>query len=259
MVRQIERLSYKKISTIIKQGNYADGGGLYLQVSRFRTKSWVFRFTLKKTSREMGLGPLHAVTLSEARLKAEKCRKQVHEGIDPIEKRRKKISAKVLKSAKISAVNRARNHENSFNKIVSAIRDELEPHNMLNAAVSSITQVLNITGCRIYRRNKDDEFCTAAEYGDCKKIKFLELKLTKFSARKKLVDLDIGGFKFLAAATNYRKRVNGAISIWRYSNGKAWDKRHYSLIKEIANQLGIANEQLSNHERIIALSRTISC
>jgi diguanylate cyclase (GGDEF)-like protein len=258
MVRKIERLSHKKIFMKLKQGNYADGGGLYLQVSRFKTKSWVFRFTLKKISREMGLGPLHTVTLAEARLKAKNCRTLLHDGIDPIEKRRKKISANALKSTKMSTVYLARNHENSLNKIVSAIRDELEPHNMLNAAASSTTHVLNIAGCRIYRRNKEDEFCTAAEFGECKKIKFLEFKLTTFSASEKLVDLDIGDFKFLAAATNYRKRINGAISIWKYSNGKPWDKKNYSLIKEVANQLGIANEQISNHERIIALSRTDS-
>jgi diguanylate cyclase (GGDEF)-like protein len=258
MLRKINRLSHKKVLTKIKQGNYADGGGLYLQVSRFKTKSWVFRFTLKKISREMGLGPLHTVTLAEARLKAENCRKQLREGIDPIEKRRKKLSAKARKSAKVGSVFRARNHENYFNQIVSAIRDELEPHNMLKAAASSTTHVLNIAGCRIYRRNKDDEFCTAAEYGDSKKTEFLEFKLATFSASENLFDMDIGNFKFLAAATNYRKRINGAISMWKYSNGKPWDEVHYSLIKEVANQLGIANEQISNHERIIALSRTDS-
>jgi hypothetical protein len=35
----------------------------------------------------MGLGPLHTVSLAEARLEAEKCRKQLREGIDPIDHR----------------------------------------------------------------------------------------------------------------------------------------------------------------------------
>ena len=45
----------------------ADGGGLYLQISAYDTKAWIYRFTLDGTARQMGLGPLHTVTLAEAR------------------------------------------------------------------------------------------------------------------------------------------------------------------------------------------------
>lgn len=129
---------------------------------------------------------------------------------------------------------------------------------MLNAAVLKTTQVLDIAGCRIYRRNNDDEFCTAAEFANTKEVEFLDFKLATFSESEKLVNLGIGNLKFLAAATNYRKRINGAVCIWRDSNRKPWDEDHYLLIKDVANQLGIANEQISNHERILALSRTDS-
>ncbi len=258
MGRKFNRLSLEKIATTVKQGNYADGGGLYLQVSGFKTKSWIFRFTLNKFKREMGLGSLNTISLSKARLKARKCRKQLSDGIDPIESRREKISTKNYLSNKIINLNKNYLHEKKLNNIVSAIRDELEPNNMLNAAVSATTRFLDIAGCRIYRRNKDDDFCTAAEYGIAKEIEFLEFKLKTFNTNKKLVDLEIGNFKFLAAATNYRKRINGAISIWKFSSENQWNEDDYLLIKYVANQLGIANEQISNHERILALSRTDS-
>ena len=67
---------------------HADGGGLYLQPAGFDTKSWVFRFTLDKKTREMGLGPIHTISPFEARAEAEKCRKLVREGLDPIEQRK---------------------------------------------------------------------------------------------------------------------------------------------------------------------------
>jgi hypothetical protein len=35
------------------------GGGLYLQVSKWRTKAWLFRFELDGQERQMGLGPLN--------------------------------------------------------------------------------------------------------------------------------------------------------------------------------------------------------
>ena len=66
---------------------YADGGGLYLQVTSSGAKSWIFRFSLRGRAREMGLGPLNAVTLAQARVQAEECRRQRHQDIDPIEAR----------------------------------------------------------------------------------------------------------------------------------------------------------------------------
>ena len=62
----------------------------------------------------------------------------------------------------------------------------------------------------------------------------------------------------MTAATNYRQRINGAISIWKPAGDNPWDDDHLLLISDIANQLGIANEQISNHERILALSGTDS-
>jgi integrase len=66
---------------------YADGGGLYLQVTE-RGASWIYRYMLNKRAREMGLGPLALFGLSEARAKALDARRLRHEGIDPIEARK---------------------------------------------------------------------------------------------------------------------------------------------------------------------------
>ena len=64
MARSLNKFSAREVQTITKPGRYADGGGLYLQVSRFGTKSWLFRFTLSGKSRQMGLGPIHTVSYS---------------------------------------------------------------------------------------------------------------------------------------------------------------------------------------------------
>jgi len=47
----------------------------------------------------MGLGPLHIVTLAEAREKARECRRLRHEGIDPIEARNAKRAEESLTAA----------------------------------------------------------------------------------------------------------------------------------------------------------------
>lgn len=91
MPRTLHRLS----SLVIKNaqvGMHADGGGLYLQVTRTAmgrlNKSWLFRYAVGKRERQMGLGALAEVTLADARLKANECRRERSQGIDPIEARR---------------------------------------------------------------------------------------------------------------------------------------------------------------------------
>lgn len=82
-----------------KPGYHSDGGGLYLRVGAGAAKSWVFRFREAGRLREMGLGPLHTVTLAEAREKALGCRKQRLDGSDPITARKAAKTAARLAEA----------------------------------------------------------------------------------------------------------------------------------------------------------------
>ncbi|MEQ9445697.1 MAG: Arm DNA-binding domain-containing protein, partial [Rhodospirillaceae bacterium] len=101
MARQIGRLKALTVSRESKKGLYADGGGLYLQVSATGSKSWIFRYRMngRKTPRDMGLGSLDTFTLAEARDKATEARKSIKEGIDPIEARKAQRQADALAAA----------------------------------------------------------------------------------------------------------------------------------------------------------------
>jgi len=99
-MRTHNRLSALAVSRLKEPGMYADGGGLYLQISRSLTKSWIFRFSLNGRAREMGLGPLHTVSLLEARELALQARKLKHRGVDPIDLRQTERSAKSLEEAR---------------------------------------------------------------------------------------------------------------------------------------------------------------
>lgn len=93
MARQLHRLNALTVKAETRKGMYADGGGLYLQVSSFDTKSWIYRFTRNKRTRDMGLGGFPDVSLSEAREEAQNCRKLVRKGMDPIEVRQSERQA----------------------------------------------------------------------------------------------------------------------------------------------------------------------
>src|SRR5450631_3163102 len=88
MARTTGRLTALKVDRTKMPGMYADGGGLYLRVTKEGTKNWVLRYMLAGRPRWMGLGPVSLFGLQEARAKAFDARRLRHEGVDPIEARR---------------------------------------------------------------------------------------------------------------------------------------------------------------------------
>jgi integrase len=101
MRRTIHKLGALAVSRLTKPGLYSDGGGLYLQVSRDGVRSWIFRFkTAAGRERYFGLGPLHTVSLKQARQRAVVCRQQRLDGIDPIEHRKAARNAAAVAAAK---------------------------------------------------------------------------------------------------------------------------------------------------------------
>ena len=99
-MRTGNRLTARTVSTLTEPGRYGDGRGLWLQVSRARTKSWLFRYMLNGRARQMGLGPVDTVSLAQARDKAVECRKLLLDGIDPIEARRAERDKARLEAAR---------------------------------------------------------------------------------------------------------------------------------------------------------------
>ena len=88
MARSIQKISDAAARNLKAPGRHSDGGGLYLNVSPALRKSWLFMWTPPGgRRREMGLGPYPTVTLSDARVKADRCRRLVAEGKDPIAER----------------------------------------------------------------------------------------------------------------------------------------------------------------------------
>jgi len=99
MNRARDRLTAITVRNASKPGFHHDGGGLYWQVSRFGTKSWILRYTINKKTRDMGLGPLSDWSLAEARERARKFRQQVDDNTDPIEARQKEQATKAAEVA----------------------------------------------------------------------------------------------------------------------------------------------------------------
>jgi hypothetical protein len=84
-MRTANKLTAFKVARANKKGLYGDGNGLWLQVGRCGTKSWVLRYMLNGKPRYMGLGAVHSVTLVEARERARQARSMISRGVDPLD------------------------------------------------------------------------------------------------------------------------------------------------------------------------------
>lgn len=77
-------LNTDEIVRPLNRGLYHDGNGLYLKVSETGTKSWILRYMIAGTARNMGLGAFPKVGLAEARDRRKHADRMIWEGKDPI-------------------------------------------------------------------------------------------------------------------------------------------------------------------------------
>jgi hypothetical protein len=100
MASAINKLSAAFVARSSTRGTFNDGNGLYLQHSDWGTKSWVLRYKIGGRKREMGLGSVNVYSLAEARQQARIQQQLIHQGIDPIQRRKDARDAAKSEAAK---------------------------------------------------------------------------------------------------------------------------------------------------------------
>jgi integrase len=101
-------LTIKRVARYLNTtGRYSDGGGLYLQVPapgekmpRESRGSWLLRYERDGKEHWFGLGAVKDFDLDEARELARQARRQLKQGIDPLEAERAKRAQQALDAAK---------------------------------------------------------------------------------------------------------------------------------------------------------------
>ena len=103
------RLTNAGVKAARKPGTHGDGNGLYLNVAKGGSKSWIQRITVHGRRRAIGLGGYPAVTLKQARGKTLANRAQLEAGLDPLaEKRRARAPAFREAARRVHEMNMAR-------------------------------------------------------------------------------------------------------------------------------------------------------
>ncbi|MCL6683986.1 tyrosine-type recombinase/integrase [Sphingomonas alba] len=82
-------------------GKYGDGDGLFLQVAKPGSGSWVLRVQKDGKRRDIGLGSFKKVGLSLARDRADETRKLIETGIDPVKERKKAAGIPTFREAAV--------------------------------------------------------------------------------------------------------------------------------------------------------------
>lgn len=95
-------LTVKQVERIKTPGRHFDDDGLYLQVTKKGSKSWLLRYARNGHERWMGVGGERDYKLDEARERARKFRQLLNDGIDPIDQRR------ALKAEQVTAATEAK-------------------------------------------------------------------------------------------------------------------------------------------------------
>ncbi|CAA7625867.1 diguanylate cyclase [Magnetospirillum sp. SS-4] len=152
-----------------------------------------------------------------------------------------------------AALSRANNRERLLGYIVRTIRDEVDPADMLKTAAEATARALGASGCQIFRILPDaSDFELAALSGAAGDEGAV---LDSFLGSDHF-DGDLEGWRVLATVCRYRHSINGAVVLWRGQDRAPWSDDDRLLIDDVANQVGLAAEQIANHERVVRLSRT---
>lgn len=155
--------------------------------------------------------------------------------------------------ARDAALSRASNRERLLTYIVRSIRDIVDPSDMLNAAAEATARAVGAQGAQVFRCDPERRHMgLAASFGHCGPADAIGHWLVGHDHFEDLVK----GGRALASVSRYRHGVNGAVCVWRGDDQPMWSDDDRLLVDSVAIQIGIAIEQIGNHERILTLSRT---
>lgn len=161
-----------------------------------------------------------------------------------------------ITEARVKAMELAqvRLREKYLGHIVSSTRDDVDPGKTLEIAAGVAINAIGANGSRLLVR-RGDAFTEAA--GQSALPPALEAELPAYLADVASVDaplqVELAGATLLACRTLFRHEVNGAVLAWREA-GQPWEEDDVSMLRAIADQVGVAVAQARYQERLKTLS-----
>jgi PAS domain S-box-containing protein len=168
-----------------------------------------------------------------------------------------------------AALRRSRKSEQVLKKIISTIRDEVNPSKVLQKTAEAALDGITAKHCYIATINAHHNCEMTAQLKADKglledpmffdKIKDKALSICRDSKNKmppSYVEELIDDKHVLIGFSKHHNKLNGAIFIAIDQTKKTWDKDEKSLFIGVSSHLGIALEQIKNYEKLEKLSNT---
>ena len=93
-IGKLPEISVRNAKGKDKPYKLSDGGGLYLLVNPNSSKYWRLKYRLHGKEKTLSLGVYPGVSMAEARQEANKAKKLIREGVDPVIRRRQEKHTK---------------------------------------------------------------------------------------------------------------------------------------------------------------------
>jgi len=166
-----------------------------------------------------------------------------------------------------ASLRRARKNEQVLKKIISTIRDEVEPSKILQTTANAALDGITAKDCYIAQINnlgngsfdtvlkaKSGENTSTSRYN-----KIIKRAMTIFdSAGEKtppnFIEETIDEKSVLIGFSKHHSKINGVMLVTLDDEKKSWNKDEKSLFMGVTSHLGIAFEQIKNYEKLERLS-----
>jgi diguanylate cyclase (GGDEF)-like protein/PAS domain S-box-containing protein len=168
------------------------------------------------------------------------------------------------------ALRRLHNREQVRARVVRAFRDEVDISGILTMAAEALAKGIGASGCRILRRDHpgsmspDDDgasypladLIVGGDHGERDAAPPPDSLPEVLTPGAQPWEASVGDVTVMVVPTNHHQTLNGAVVVWRRAERGPWSGDDRKLIHDVADQVGIANEQINRYETIMTLSRT---
>lgn len=137
---------------------------------------------------------------------------------------------------------------------MKSVRDAQETKTALQIAAKEINTSLQGSGCRIYSRDEQGELVMAVEAGSALPEVVNSLNRRLRESQQPLWEETHSSVALIGAPTLQGAQINGSIWVWRPVEKGAWPESDHTLLREVADHLGIVVAQFDTQEKLRVLS-----
>ena len=149
----------------------------------------------------------------------------------------------------------ARLRERYLNFILQSTRDDVDPTKTLEIAAGVVVNATGADGARILAgAGAGATVMTTHGSVPDQLAELAEPLVTSLDGEVTSRAQTSGGWRLMAAATLYRREVNGAVLAWRPAEGADWVEADLAMLQAVADHVGVALAQADYQDRLRTLS-----